>query len=93
VILIHPFVLHAGSQNPSGRARFIANPPVALKEPMNFNRKVADAFSPVELAVLEGLEVDRLDFKPTSPRQRIVPERVKHEQKILEEQKARLARS
>jgi len=60
---------------------------------MNFNRKVADAFSPVELAVLEGLEVDRLDFKPTSPRQRIVPERVKHEQKILEEQKARLARS
>ena len=91
VILIHPFVLHAGSQNPSGRARFIANPPVALKEPMNFNRKVAEAFSPVELAVLEGLEVDQLDFKPTSPHQRIVPERVKREQKILEEQKARLA--
>ena len=91
VILIHPFMVHAGSQNPSGRARFIANPPVALKEPMNFNRKVADAFSPVELAVLEGLEMDQLDFKPTSPRQRIVPERVKREQKILEEQKARLA--
>ena len=93
VILIHPFVLHAGSRNPSGRARFIANPPVALKEPMNFNRKVVDEFSPVELAVLEGLGVDRLDFRPASPRQRIVPERVKHEQEILEEQKTRLTRS
>ena len=90
VVLLHPFILHAASQNPSGRARFITNPPVALKAPMNFNRENPDDFSPVELGVLHGLGKDRLDFKPTAPRERLVPERVKRQQKMLEEQKKRL---
>ena len=90
VVLLHPFILHAASQNPSGRARFITNPPVSLKEPMNFNRENPDDFSPVELAVLHGLGKERLDFKPTAPRERLVPERVKRQQKMLEEQKKRL---
>ncbi len=90
VVLLHPFILHAASQNPSGRARFITNPPVGLKEPMNFNRKNPDDFSPVELGVLHGLGKERLDFKPTAPRERLVPERVKRQQKMLEEQKKRL---
>ena len=90
VVLLHPFILHAASQNPSGRARFITNPPVALKEPMNFNRENLDDFSPVELAVLDGLGKDRLDFKPTAPRERLVPERVQRQKKMLEEQKKRL---
>ena len=90
VVLLHPFILHAASQNPSGRARFITNPPVSLKEPMNFNRENPDDFSPVELGVLHGLGKDRLDFKPTAPRERLVPERVKRQQKMLEEQKKRL---
>ena len=93
VVLLHPFILHAASQNPSGRARFITNPPVALKEPMNFNRDTPDDFSPVELAVLQGLGQNRLDFKPTAPRERLVPERVKRQQKMLEEQKKRLAKA
>ena len=91
VVLLHPFILHSASQNPSGRARFITNPPVALKEPMNFNRDAPDDFSPVELAVLRGLREDRLDFKPTGPRERLVPERVKRQKAMLEEQKKRLA--
>lgn len=91
VVLLHPFILHAASQNPSGRARFITNPPVALKEPMNFNRDTPDDFSPVELAVLRGLGKDRLDFKPTGPRERLVPERVKRQKEMLEAQKKRLA--
>ncbi len=90
VVLLHPFILHAASQNPSGRARFITNPPVHLKEPMNFNRENPDDFSPVELGVLHGLEKKRLDFKPTVPRERLVPERIKRQQKMLEEQKRRL---
>ncbi len=89
-VLLHPFVLHSASQNPSGRARFITNPAVSLKEPMNFNRENPDDFSPVELAVLRGLGRARLDFKITAPRERIVPERVQRQQKMLEEQKARL---
>ena len=91
VVLLHPFILHAASQNPSGRARFITNPPVALKEPMNFNRDTPEDFSPVELAVLRGLGKDRLDFKPTGPRERLVPERVKRQKEMLEAQKKRLA--
>lgn len=90
VVLLHPFVLHSASQNPSGRARFITNPPVALKKPMNFNRNNPDDFSPVELAVLRGVGKERLDFKPTAPRERLVPERVKRQKKMLEEQKKRL---
>ena len=90
-VLLHPFILHAASQNPSGRARFITNPPVALKEPMNFNRDNPDDFSPVELAVLRALGKERLDFKPTAERERLVPERVKRQQQMLEEQKAHLA--
>ena len=45
----------------------------------------------MELAVLRGLGKDRLDFKPTAPRERLVPERVQRQKKMLEEQKKRLA--
>ena len=90
VVLLHPFILHSASRNPSGRARFITNPPVALKEPMNFNRDNSDDFSPIELAVLRGLGKERSDFKPTAPRERLVPDRVKRQKKMLEDQKKRL---
>ncbi len=46
VVLIHPYLLHASSQNHSGRARFITNPPVSLKEPMQFNRADPADFPP-----------------------------------------------
>lgn len=91
VALIHPFVLHASSQNHSGKARFITNPPVSLQEPMRFNRPDAADFSPVERAVLRGLGVERLDFQPTAPRERIVSEGMKRKQKMLEEERAREA--
>ncbi|HZO90705.1 MAG TPA: phytanoyl-CoA dioxygenase family protein, partial [Chthonomonadaceae bacterium] len=38
IVLLHPYILHASSQNLSGKPRFLTNPPVALKEPMHFNR-------------------------------------------------------
>ena len=91
VVLIHPFLLHASSQNHSGKARFITNPPISLKEPMQFDRSDPADFSPVERAVLLGLGVDRLDFQPAAPRERIVSEGMKRKQKMLEEEQARLA--
>ena len=91
VVLIHPFLLHASSQNHSGKARFITNPPLSLKEPMQFDRADPADFSPVERAVLLGLGVDRLDFQPAAPRERIVSEGMKRKQKMLEEEQARLA--
>ncbi len=93
VVLHHPYMLHATSQNVLRVERAITNPPVGLKEPMNFNRERREDFSPLELGVLHGLGVERLDFKPTAPRERIVPERVKKQQAMLEAEKARVAAS
>ena len=91
VVLLHPYVLHTASQNHSGIARFLTNPPIHLKEPMNFNRDNPEDFSLVERAVLRGLDADRLNFHPTAPRERVVPERVKRQQKMLQEEQERLA--
>ncbi|MBV9866932.1 MAG: hypothetical protein JO316_16390 [Abitibacteriaceae bacterium] len=93
VVLLHPYMLHTVSQNHLGTARLITNPPIHLREPMNFNREDPADFSLVEQAVLRGLGVERLDFQPTAPRERVVPERVKRQQKMLEEEKQRLAAS
>jgi hypothetical protein len=90
VVLCHPFLLHTVSQNHGGKARFITNPPAALKEPMRFNRANLDDFSPVEQSILNALGVERLDFQPAAPRERIVPERVKHQQAVVEEERRRL---
>lgn len=71
VVLLHPFVLHASSPNPSGRPRFMTNPPIVLSEPLKFNRQDPTEFSLVELAVLRALGAERLEFRPTAPRERI----------------------
>ena len=82
VVLMHPYMLHASSNNPSGIVRFITNPPVALKDPMNFNRENPEDFSPVELAVLNALGVERLDYQ-------IEGERRRFDSKAYREERAR----
>ncbi|HZP83548.1 MAG TPA: phytanoyl-CoA dioxygenase family protein [Chthonomonadaceae bacterium] len=91
IVLLHPFMLHASSQNLSGTPRFLTNPCFSLQEPMNFNRANPDDFSLVEQAALRGLGVERLDFQPAVSRERIVPERERIQARMLEEEKARLA--
>lgn len=90
VILMHPLMLHSASKNALRTPRIITNPPAGLKEPFNFNRSNPDDFSLVELKTLRALGKDRLDFKPTVPRQRIVPARLTGEAKMREDQLARL---
>jgi Phytanoyl-CoA dioxygenase (PhyH) len=68
-VIVHPFMLHASSQNAIGRPRFMSNPPVVLKEPMNFNRENPEDFSLLERATLHYLSLERLDFKPAAPRE------------------------
>jgi hypothetical protein len=58
---------------------------------MNFNRDNRDDYSLIELAVLRSLGVDRLDFKPTAPREEVVPDRVLRQRAVIEEEKQRLA--
>lgn len=91
VVLLHPYTLHATSQNVLGVYRIITNPPLALRAPMNFNRPDPADFSLVERAVLRGLGVDRLDFGPAAPREQVVPERVRAQQARTAAENARLA--
>ena len=80
VVLMHPFVLHATSQNVRLAQRLITNPPLALREPMDFDRPDPADSSPVERAVLRGLGVERYAFRPTAPRSAVVPERLRVQQ-------------
>jgi hypothetical protein len=91
VVLMHPYVLHAASQNHRGTARFITNPPITLREPMRFDRADPAEHSPVERAVLRALGVERLHYRPAAARQSVVPERVLRQQRMSEEEQARLA--
>lgn len=91
VVLMHPFMLHASSQNLSGKPRFLTNPPAQLREPMRLDRSDPAEFSPVEQVILNALGVERLDFAPTGTREPVVPERVKRQQAAIEEEKRRLA--
>ncbi|KAI0633815.1 hypothetical protein C8Q77DRAFT_814098 [Trametes polyzona] len=44
VILLHPFMPHSASKNHLRIPRFITNPPVTLKEPLNLNRSNPDDY-------------------------------------------------
>ncbi|HEX6471805.1 MAG TPA: phytanoyl-CoA dioxygenase family protein [Streptosporangiaceae bacterium] len=91
VFLLHPYMLHAKSQNVLRRPRFITNPPVQLAEPMRFDRPDPADFSLVERAVLRGLGVERHEFRPLAPRESVVPERVRRQARMKAEEQARLA--
>ncbi|EJU02189.1 hypothetical protein DACRYDRAFT_21927 [Dacryopinax primogenitus] len=90
VYLLHPLILHCASRNSLRDVRVITNPPVSLNQPFNFNRANPSEFSIVELKTLQSLGVERLDFKPTTERQRIVPERVKRQQRMKEQEMERM---
>lgn len=82
-VLLHPFMLHAVSQNELRRPRFITNPILVLKEPMQFDRPDGD-YSLIEAATLHALGVERLDFKPTAPREGQIPDWVNKVQTDLQ---------
>ena len=76
VVLMHPYMLHATSQNVIKHGRLITNPPITLRGPLEFDRDDPADFSPVERAVLRGLGVERYDFQRTGEREEVVPQRV-----------------
>ena len=69
VIILHPYVLHARSQNPSGRIRFMNNKVVSLQEPMCLNRPDGD-YNALEASILQALDIESLDFQITRARKR-----------------------
>ena len=58
---------------------------------MRFDRPDPAEHSPVERAVLRALGVERFDYRPAAARQSVVPERVLRQQRMSEEEQARLA--
>ncbi|KAK5132577.1 hypothetical protein LTR08_008836 [Meristemomyces frigidus] len=78
VYLLHPFMLHSASRNLLRNVRIITNPPIALKEPFNYQGKAAHEYSLVEQKTLRdlGMPEGLPDWKITAPRERIVPDRV-----------------
>lgn len=85
VFLLHPFTLHAVSQNILRVPRIITNPPVSLREPFSFHRADGD-YSVVERLTLKALGRESFDFQPTHPRERFVPERVRRQQAMQAQQ-------
>jgi hypothetical protein len=76
VVLMHPFMLHATSQNVIRHGRLITNPPVTLREPLQLDRADPGEHSPVERGVLHGLGVERFEVRRTGERELVVPQRV-----------------
>ncbi len=52
VYVLHPFMLHSSSPNPSGRIRWMSNPVLFMREPLRFH---SPAPSPVEEVVVRAL--------------------------------------
>jgi hypothetical protein len=89
VVLLHPLMPHSASKNYTRAPRVITNPPVGLRSPFDFCRQDGD-YSLVERKTLKALGVEKLDFRITTERRRIVPKRLVLQRKILEEEQARL---
>lgn len=91
VILMHPLMVHSASRNGLRLPRIITNPPVSLKEPFNFDRDDPSEYSLVELKTLKELGKDRLrGWKITGTRDSVIPERLKVQRQMKEEELKRL---
>ncbi|WP_052553594.1 phytanoyl-CoA dioxygenase family protein [Enhygromyxa salina] len=55
ILLLHPLLMHSASQNRSGRIRWMANPMVYMKQPLDITRPV-EQLSPVELAIHRAIQ-------------------------------------
>lgn len=57
IILGHPFLYHAASQNHSGIPRFLCNNLTAIREKLNFRRSDPQDYSPLETSIMESLRL------------------------------------
>ena len=96
---MHPLMLHSASHNNLREPRVITNPPVSLyvDHPFNFARDDPADYSLVELKTIRALGADPatggFKFVPTHERERIIPERLKVQNKMAVEEKHRMEES
>lgn len=94
VYLLHPLMLHSSTNNSLRNVRIITNPPVSLNEPFRFDRDAKDEYSLVERATLRmlGREKEGLKgWKITHPREKVVPERIRIQERMKQDELKRLA--
>jgi hypothetical protein len=85
VILMHPLMVHSASRNSLRIPRIITNPPVSLAEPFEFDRENPKEYNLVELKTLQSLGKERLTgWRPTGPRESVIPERLKVQRELKE---------
>lgn len=94
VFLLHPLMLHSSTNNARRAVRIITNPPIALREPFRFDRARGDgdAYSLVERATLRmlGEEGGLAGWAITHARERVVPERLRVQERMKLEELRRL---
>ncbi|KAK5159231.1 hypothetical protein LTS14_002373 [Recurvomyces mirabilis] len=91
VYLLHPLMLHSASNNKLRELRIITNPPVSLNEPFDFDRRDESLYSVVERKTLKELGKERLPgWEITEPRMAVVPERLRRQAAMREEELKRL---
>ena len=91
VYLLHPLMLHSASNNALRVPRIITNPPVSLREPFCFDREDESQYSVVERKTLRELGKSRLEgWKIQGARDRIVPERVRVQERMKREELERM---
>lgn len=91
--LLHPLMLHSASNNKLRQLRVITNPPVSLKEPFQFDREDGSQYSVVEQKTRAALAESGLStdgWKITSTRDPVVPERLRRQAKMREQELQRL---
>lgn len=92
VILLHPLMVHSASRNHLRNARIITNPPVSLLEPFKFSRASEEEYSLVELKTIQEIgKKEARSWKPTGPREAVIPERVRIQNQMMKEELGRLA--
>ncbi|KAI1404069.1 hypothetical protein F4819DRAFT_175092 [Hypoxylon fuscum] len=92
VYLLHPLMMHSATSNARRAIRIITNPPVSIKEPFCFDRENEEDYSLVErktMAAVGGAEKLK-GWKTTMPRERVVPERIRIQEAMKQEELKRL---
>ncbi|KAK6842630.1 hypothetical protein PG987_003490 [Apiospora arundinis] len=91
VFLLHPLMMHSATSNALRHPRFITNPPVSFRAPQVFDREDGD-YSLVELKTIQSVGgPDRMKgWKPTMPREAIVPMRVRIQEEMKRKELQRL---
>ncbi|KAK7742072.1 hypothetical protein SLS53_004658 [Cytospora paraplurivora] len=94
VYILHPLMLHSATINPLRNVRIITNPPVSLREPFRLDREDGREYSLVERATLRMLgkeeEGGLKGWKITGPRERVVPERLRVQERMKQDELKRL---